>query len=191
MATGYRVVNGHYIKETTPWPWVPWGPAGALRSTAGDMVRYIGAYLGNAEVEGRTVPARLLHAMQLARWPTWVSFGSNFPPTHVDFRRQAYAWIVMLPSPGHDLRFWKDGETDHFSSCIAGVPAKNVGVVVIANVAMSPGGIPCNLTALIAERTPSGRAVSTRPGSGRAGDARPGCAKSRARQACHPRRIMR
>ncbi len=155
MATGYHVVNGQYVEEESPWPWVPWGPAGSLRSNAHDMVRYVGAYLGNGKVEGRTVPPVLTQAMLLARRLTHVPL-DPVPAgnAEVGARRQAYAWIVVPKRPGYDLRFWKDGETDNFSSCVAGVPAKNVGVVVIVNIAMHPGGIPCNLTAQISEQTP-------------------------------------
>ncbi|MGH8225574.1 MAG: serine hydrolase [Gammaproteobacteria bacterium] len=155
MAKGYRVSNGRYLEEESPWPWVPWGPAGSLRSNARDMLRYIGAYLGSGNSTGRADPSRLARAMQLARHLTDVPLNQIPTPfAENTAKRQAYAWIVMPNRPGHDLRFWKDGETGNFSSCVAGVPAKNVGVVVIVNIAMHPGNIPCDLTAQISEQTP-------------------------------------
>ncbi|HEX5314782.1 MAG TPA: serine hydrolase domain-containing protein [Gammaproteobacteria bacterium] len=154
MASGYHLRGDHYEIESSPWPWVPWGPAGSLRSSAADMLRYLGAYLGNRIVAGRSVPWPLTATMTVARRLTAVPVDPLPAGAAFATPRQGYAWVVTPPRPGYDLRFSKDGETHDFSSCVVGVPKKNVGVVIIANIAMHPGAIPCHIATEIVEQTP-------------------------------------
>lgn len=127
-ATGYRYEHGRYVEVRRPWPWVPWGPAGALRSDAEDLVHYAAAYLGAVEVGGVRVPSDLSQAMALAITPTEVTLpGGN------SANRQAYAWVVHGASNPANAFVVKDGGTAGFSSCIAMMPARKAGAVILVN----------------------------------------------------------
>ena len=101
--------------------------AGALRSTAADMLVYLAAALDTAR--GPLGPA-----MALARTPR-----ADFGPGS----RIALGWMVSGP-PTHPL-WWHNGGTGGFRSFAAFDPARQVGVVVLANAAVSVDDIGMHL----------------------------------------------
>ncbi len=127
MATGYRYEQGRYVAVREPWPWVPWGPAGALRSDAEDLLHYTAAYLGAGKAGDVPVPAELTKAMALAREPTEVQI------TETPANRQAYAWVIVHAANEANVIVLKDGGTAGFSSCVAMMPERGTGVVVLIN----------------------------------------------------------
>lgn len=127
LATGYRFDHGRYVAVREPWPWVPWGPAGALRSDTRDLLRYVAAYLGAGSVDGIAVPRELTEAMAIARTPTEVQL-TKHPAEH-----QAFAWVVVAPLKPPSTTVLKDGGTAGFSACVALMPGRNAGLVLLAN----------------------------------------------------------
>jgi CubicO group peptidase (beta-lactamase class C family) len=67
-----RLAQGHNRagQDAPRWPVYAWYAAGGLRSTAHDMISFGEANLGHKEVNGKSVPAGLIAAMQLAQKPT-------------------------------------------------------------------------------------------------------------------------
>ena len=101
--------------------------AGALRSTAADLLVYLAAALDTAR--GPLTPA-----MALARTPR-----ADFGPG----ARIALGWMVSGP-PTQPL-WWHNGGTGGFRSFAAFDPARQVGVVVLSNAAVSVDDIGMHL----------------------------------------------
>jgi CubicO group peptidase (beta-lactamase class C family) len=101
--------------------------AGALRSTAADMLVYLAAALD-------TAGGPLGPAMALARTPR-----ADFGPG----ARIALGWMVSGP-PTRPL-WWHNGGTGGFRSFAAFDPARQVGVVVLTNAAVSVDDIGMHL----------------------------------------------
>ncbi|HEX5313621.1 MAG TPA: serine hydrolase, partial [Gammaproteobacteria bacterium] len=126
LASGYRHRQGRLVRVLRPWPWTPWGPAGALRSNARDLLHYTAAYLGAEQAGDVAVPLELSRAMALARAPADVKLvdGSG---------SQAYAWVVRNADNPARSMVYKNGGTAGYSSCIALWPAGKTGVVLLMN----------------------------------------------------------
>lgn len=109
-------------KPAPKWPLYAWAAAGALRSTASDMTRYVAANLGHA-VDGNAPPAGLLTAMADARTSYYEIKPDNF---------QALTWHIRKTAGGGEIVF-KDGGTAGFSTFVGYNVAKDLGVVILAN----------------------------------------------------------
>ncbi len=107
------------------WPVYAWAAAGALRSTAHDLVTYLAANLGHSGVNGSNAPETLIAAMATAR------------KTYYQIRkgpdRQALTWRVRKHGDGPQEIVFKDGGTAGFSTFVGYNPAKDLGVVILAN----------------------------------------------------------
>ena len=117
-----RLVPGHTSggRPASNWdlPGIP--GAGALRSTAADLLRFLAANLGMA---GGPLAQRLA----LCRTPrTEIAQG-----THVGL-----AWIIS-PFAGEQL-IWHNGATGGYSSFVGFVPGRGLGVWVLMNYTISP-----------------------------------------------------
>lgn len=100
--------------------------AGALRSTAADMARYVAAHLAAPPA---TALAAALAATHLKRAETGV------PDLGIGL-----AWHVATPSAGPawgDTLVWHNGQTGGYASFAGFSPARGVGVVVLSNTARS------------------------------------------------------
>ena len=116
LATGHRP-NGSAMPH---WHWrESMAGAGALRSSARDMVTYLKAQLGQA---GALSPLR----RAIERSHTTLYDREEAGPI-------AYGWHVREQN-GHTV-FWHNGETGGFKSFIGFNPKQNAGVVVLSNVA--------------------------------------------------------
>jgi CubicO group peptidase (beta-lactamase class C family) len=131
-----RLAQGHGPggNNVIPWPVFAWYAAGALRSTAEDMLNFGEAGLGHATINGLPVPPALRDGLRLAMTPVYRPEGRPF--------RQALSWAV---EPDNDsgapgTMTYKDGGTDGFNSVIVVDAAKNAVVFIAANKAKS--GIP-------------------------------------------------
>ncbi len=131
MATGYSYANGVYTPQP-PFPWVPWGAAGALRSSAEDMMTYVQAYLGLTTIGGVSVPPALTAGMQAAIQPTSVSIPNSN-------NKMGFGWVVTP-----DGIVFKDGGHEGFSSWVGLVPASQIGLVIMLNM----GGNDLQITGL-------------------------------------------
>jgi CubicO group peptidase (beta-lactamase class C family) len=98
-----------------------------LRSDAEDLLHYTAAYLGAGKAGDVPVPAELTKAMAFAREPTEVQI------TEAPANRQGYAWVVVHAGNEANVVVLKDGGTAGFSSCVAMMPARASGVVVLVN----------------------------------------------------------
>jgi D-alanyl-D-alanine-carboxypeptidase/D-alanyl-D-alanine-endopeptidase len=98
--------------------------SGALRSTANDLLTFLGAALG----DGTSPLAHAMAAMLQVRRPT------GNPSL-----KAAIGWDVLTLSPGYEFVF-KDGATVGYRSFIAYDARARTGVVVLSNAA-STGGV--------------------------------------------------
>jgi D-alanyl-D-alanine-carboxypeptidase/D-alanyl-D-alanine-endopeptidase len=109
-------------KPANPWKFGAFEGAGALRSTADDMLRFVSANLGLIDVAGR-----LRASLAAATTPR-----SPADKTGVSM---ALGWHVFdaKTKPARPEILWHNGGTGGFSSVIAFAPSKKVGVVVLSN----------------------------------------------------------
>lgn len=124
-----RVATGHddKIDAVAAWHLDALAGAGALRSTAADMITYLAAELD-------TTPGPLGKAVTLGRSPR-----ADFAPGS----RIALGWMVSGP-PVAPI-WWHNGGTGGFRSIAAFDPARQVAVVVLANSAVSVDDIGMHL----------------------------------------------
>lgn len=123
MAQGHRQ-NG---MPAPAWPVYAWYPAGALRSTAADMLSFGEANLGHASVAGHAVSGELTAAMKLAQIPTF-----DLPNGH---ERQGMAWATNLGDgdAGVAPEVLKNGGTVGFSTVILMNQRKDVAIFIAVN----------------------------------------------------------
>jgi D-alanyl-D-alanine-carboxypeptidase/D-alanyl-D-alanine-endopeptidase len=119
-----RLAVGHNAKlaAVPAWDFPTLAGAGALRSTANDLLRFLAANLGM--MKSTLAPA--MAAMLTARRPT------GAPDLHV-----ALGWNVLTRN-GHDL-IWHNGGTGGYRSFIGYDPITRVGVVVLSNTSTAAG----------------------------------------------------
>ena len=120
-----RVATGHNeaLAPVPAWHLDALAGAGALRSTAADMLTYLAAELD-------TTSGPLHKAVQLGRTPR-APFLSGM--------RIALGWLVT-GQPSQPL-WWHDGGTGGFRSFVAFDPSRQLAVVVLANSALGPDDI--------------------------------------------------
>lgn len=123
MAQGHRV-NG---MAAPAWPLYAWFAAGALRSTATDMLSFGEANLGHTSVAGHPVPAELTAAMKLAQTPVY-----SLPDGTA---KQGMAWVTNEGEAGTGLapEVLKNGGTVGFSSVILINPTKDIAIFIAVN----------------------------------------------------------
>jgi CubicO group peptidase (beta-lactamase class C family) len=124
-----RVARGYGVEgqPVMPWPVFAWYPAGALRSTAADMLAYGEAALGHDRVNGEAVPQSLTQALRTAMRPIYQPEGRDFC--------QGMAWIENVGDADAGQRpvFLKVGGTDGFNSVLVINPGKNLVVFIAAS----------------------------------------------------------
>lgn len=110
-----------------PWPVFAWYPAGALRSTAADMLAFGEAALGHEVVNGEHVPSVLSRALHVAMQPIYQPEGQTFG--------QGMAWIEDAgdPDAGQHPLYLKTGGTDGFNSVIVVNPVKDLAIFMAAS----------------------------------------------------------
>jgi CubicO group peptidase (beta-lactamase class C family) len=103
--------------------------AGALRSSAADLLTYLAAELDTVSTSGP-----LGRAMARARTPRADFGGGN---------RIALAWLIQGST--NPPFWWHNGETGGFTSFVAFDPARQVAVVVLANAGVQVDDIGAHL----------------------------------------------
>ncbi len=123
MAQGHRA-NG---MDAPPWPVFAWYAAGALRSTAIDMLRFGEANLGHQQVDGRPVSSQLIFAMKLAQMPIYLLPNGR--------AKQGMAWVTNLGNgqPGAHPEVLKNGGTAGFGTVILINPSKDAAIFIAVN----------------------------------------------------------
>jgi len=113
-------------------PWVPWGAAGRVFSSAADMLRFVQANVGVRTIDGKRVPDRILDGMKEALRPrTGMSKESA--------QRQAFAWVSWPEElPVKSRIVGKDGGINGVSAYVAVNPDLGYGIVTLTN--MGRGG---------------------------------------------------
>lgn len=109
--------------------WCAWGTAGRTFSTAHDMLNFVMANVGVAEIEGQPVPEMILEGLVQALAPRFEMPAGNG-------NQQAFAWVVQQqdPSTQSSMRF-KDGGLPGVSSAVLVNPERQFGVVLLTNMA--------------------------------------------------------
>ncbi|MGO9009917.1 MAG: serine hydrolase [Bryobacteraceae bacterium] len=121
MAAGYNAS----LEPAKNWDFEALAGAGALRSTANDLITFLGAVLGYKKTPLEPAMAAMLEVHL---------------PTTMPNLQQALGWHI-LQRKDRDL-FWKDGGTYGFGSFIGFDPKTKVGVVVLANsFSLASGGV--------------------------------------------------
>jgi CubicO group peptidase (beta-lactamase class C family) len=126
-----RVAAGHDASmDTVPaWHFDALAGAGALRSSAADLLTYLAAELDTVSTSGP-----LGRAMARARTPRADFGGGN---------RIALAWLIQGST--NPPFWWHNGETGGFTSFVAFDPARQVAVVVLANAGVQVDDIGAHL----------------------------------------------
>ncbi|MEO8378143.1 MAG: serine hydrolase [Acidobacteriota bacterium] len=121
-----RLAPGHDEQQTkvANWDLPTLAGAGAIRSTANDLLTFIGAHLGYA----RTPLTPAMTAMLANRYET------GTPGLAI-----ALGWHVLTTSSGREI-VWHNGGTGGYRSFIGFDPKTRAGVVVLANMS-SPDGV--------------------------------------------------
>lgn len=126
LAEAYAYQGGKYV--AIPYaPWVPWGTAGRMFSTAEDMVRFIEANVGVDRIDGKKVPEEILEGMRQAKLPR--------TSTSTPGLLQAFAWVVFPEEPGKSRIIGKDGGLEGVSAYVAVNPDLQYGVITMLNMA--------------------------------------------------------
>jgi CubicO group peptidase (beta-lactamase class C family) len=113
--------------NTTPYEgWCPWGTAGRTFSTAHDMLNFVMANVGVTEIEGQTVPTKILDGMVQALIPRFEMPSGN--------GSQAFAWVVQPQDrkTKSSTRF-KNGGLTGVSSVVLVNPERKFGLVLLTN----------------------------------------------------------
>lgn len=146
-ATGYHLNANHY-QQGKPFPFTPWAGAGALRSNASDMIKFIRANLG---ISTNPQQLALVKGMQIAHRPnnylpvptgqTIIANKGSQPPLH---GMQGYAWVCQFING--DRICGKIGGHTNFRSFIGFSQQKQYGIIVLFNTGAlnqkRPTGIP-------------------------------------------------
>jgi CubicO group peptidase (beta-lactamase class C family) len=152
LATGYKFIPGKKGAPDTydpkpPYPWVPWGAAGALRSTANDMATFLKANICAHYISDKACaefPESILNGLAAAHNPNdYVPAGKLTDPVIQlgvcgSQKEQAWAWIYVAPpadNPGVHPIVFKGGDhpSSGFGAFIGISPYKKYGVVILTN----------------------------------------------------------
>ena len=148
IATGYQVckkcANG--FKATTPFPWVPWGAAGALRSTEADMQTFLKANIcahHDSDKACADFPLDILVALSLAHFQNLYSPAGSLNDDTIyvggcgSQTHQGWAWAILeppVPNPNNATPIiYKNGGHPGFSTFIGFNPDTSYGVVILVN----------------------------------------------------------
>jgi CubicO group peptidase (beta-lactamase class C family) len=118
MRSRLAAPHENYYVETREWDVPTLAGAGAIRSTANDMLKFLAANMGLAQTE-------LQPALQVAYTPQRPENG----PVYVGL-----GWSLFKSGKGIH---WHSGQTYGYHSYLAWDPQRKIGLVVLANAAVS------------------------------------------------------
>jgi CubicO group peptidase (beta-lactamase class C family) len=145
-----RFAAGHAAgnRAQRPWDLNVLAGAGAIRSTAADMLTFLEAQLHPDHVKGRTPEAKTLPAALAATHEIRAEVG---PGMHI-----ALNWFRVDDSGA----YWHNGATGGFSSFALFDPAKDLAVIVLCNRSIEDGTLADDLGKHIVQRL-TGRPATT------------------------------
>ncbi len=118
-----RIAPGDNIVNVVP----VWAAAGALKSSASDLVKICQMYLGQQEVDSQSVPVNLSLGGRFAIQP----LVQNTSTDATAFTGMAWQVNSGDIEGGFNLRVIKDGGLPGFASYVVLVPAIKLGVVIL------------------------------------------------------------
>jgi CubicO group peptidase (beta-lactamase class C family) len=137
-AKGYHISAGNY-QLGNEFPFMPWAPAGGIRSNAMDMIKFIRANLGFT-TNNTPEQLQLIQGMQLAHQannylpvPGGDTVKANIGSQSPLIGSQAYAWVCTNISPTNDRVCGKIGGHENFRSFLGINLDKNYGVIISFN----------------------------------------------------------
>ncbi|MBV8762602.1 MAG: beta-lactamase family protein [Deltaproteobacteria bacterium] len=141
-AMAKRFLDGHGSQHAVVhhWDLAALAGAGALRSTAGDMLVFLQAQLHPESVKGTSPQARTLAAAITA---SHAIQGESMPGMHI-----AFNWF-RIDATGE---YWHNGATGGFSSYALFDPDKDFAVVVLVNRGIDDGMLADNIGTHVAAR---------------------------------------
>jgi CubicO group peptidase (beta-lactamase class C family) len=171
LATGYLVTPGkngkpdadsvrvgsQWYTPEPPFPWVPWGAAGALRSTANDMLTFLKANIcahHTSDPDCTDFPSYILSAMATAHNPNEYQPRGLLVDPIIQLgvcgsqKEQAWAWIYEAPPENNPNNLkpiiFKGGDHTGFAAFIGFSPDKKYGLVILVNthpLSIDPAGV--------------------------------------------------
>jgi CubicO group peptidase (beta-lactamase class C family) len=119
------VSSGTSMKNNVP----AWAAAGAIKSSASDLIRLCQLYLGATEIDGQAVPPELALGARTAITPLVREDKDS------DTLYSGMAWDVSTLNivADYNLQISKDGGLSGFGSYVTLIPAVKLGVVVLCN----------------------------------------------------------
>lgn len=118
-----QIAPGDNIVNVVP----VWAAAGALKSSASDLLKLCQLHLGQQEIGGNPVPADLALGARYALLPLI----QNTPSTPAKFTGMTWAVDNGFIGGGLNLVISKDGALPGFATYVSLVPAVNLGVVIL------------------------------------------------------------
>ncbi|HAT9090188.1 TPA: serine hydrolase [Legionella pneumophila subsp. pneumophila] len=134
-ASGYHLFQNSY-QLGNPFPFLPWAPAGGIRSNASDMIKFIRANLGFNTGAHNPEQAQLIQGMLMAHEPNIYFPGGTEPNigNQSPIRGgQGYAWVCMPSPPNGDRICGKIGGHKNFRSFLGLNKSKNYGLIILFN----------------------------------------------------------
>lgn len=139
-ASGYHITPQGQYQQGNPFPFLPWAPAGGIRSNVVDMIKFIRANLGFSTNNMSMAQSQLIQGMLLAHAPNnylpapagvspRLNIGSQTPLRG----GQGYAWVCeQSPTNGNRL-CGKIGGHQNFRSFVGINTTQNYGIVILFN----------------------------------------------------------
>jgi D-alanyl-D-alanine-carboxypeptidase/D-alanyl-D-alanine-endopeptidase len=148
-----RFAPGHGAgnKPQAAWDFTALAGAGAIRSTAADMLSFLEAQLHPDRVKGRTAEAKTLPAALAASHEVRADVGGGM---HI-----ALNWFRIDESG----RYWHNGATGGFSSFAAFDLEKDFAVIVLCNCSVDDGSFADDLGKHVVQRLTGAPAVTLAP----------------------------
>jgi|GEM_PF-6626449 len=138
-ASGYHITIDKTYQKGDPFPFLPWAPAGGIRSNAFDMIKFIRANLGfSLSTNPTTEETNLIAGMQLAHQPNDYRPAPGIPTLNKGSQNplngpQGYAWVCQLSPTNGDNLCGKIGGHTNFRSFVGLNKSQNYGVVILFN----------------------------------------------------------
>lgn len=135
-ASGYHIDQNQY-QLGDPFLYLPWAPAGGIRSNASDMVKFIKANLGfttnNTADQTELVQGMLLAHQPNDYLPAPGAVRPNIGSQNPIRGRQGYAWVCMNAPNNGDRICGKAGGHKNFRSFLGLNTTKKYGVIILFN----------------------------------------------------------
>lgn len=143
-----RFAPGHdtYLQPARPWHLAALGGAGAIRSTASDMLRFAAAALHADSPLGDAMKTALSVRRDMGN-------ARN---------EQALGWLALHPEPGREV-LMHNGGTGGYRSALLLEPAKDTAIVALANSGAEPSTTDIAMHLLVGSRIAPTPAVAEPP----------------------------